>query len=291
MRRQSEEELLIIIIIITQSLIRESEELPPPPLTCACVRLRSGSWCRRWVHFGPGSEGRTYKIKDIHFYSSTAVEYFDLLSDQISVFSPAEAEESKVESQQRGHHMSDDRTGFTGMEEETKPEGRQQSTELTNHEVHLQRHGGDYLLQVTEPCSISDISAAKSRASDIHRVWAPSCIQESGSPPAERPALPQQSDRLSSSRAAGAPPASHYWYQQNILYTLFIMFVHNVIYYVMFICVFVAFCILCAPIAVKQLAPLGTNKGIDWIRSVSSSEEEWNCFFFCFCVDQRWSSS
>ena len=191
MRRQSEEELLIIIIIITQSLIRESEELPPPPLTCACVRLRSGSWCRRWVHFGPGSEGRTYKIKDIHFYSSTAVEYFDLLSDQISVFSPAEAEESKVESQQRGHHMSDDRTGFTGMEEETKPEGRQQSTELTHHEVHLQRHGGDYLLQVTEPCSISDISAAKSRASDIHRVWAPSCIQESGSPPAERPALLQ----------------------------------------------------------------------------------------------------
>ena len=43
----------------------------------------------------------------------------------------------------------------------------------------------------------------------------------------------------------------------------FIVMLINVIYYVMCICVFVAFCILCAPIAVKQIAPLETNKGID----------------------------
>ena len=28
---------------------------------------------------------------------------------------------------------------------------------------------------------------------------------------------------------------------------------------------FFVFCILCAPIAAKQIAPLGTNKGIDWL--------------------------
>ena len=128
-------------------------------------------WTRKW---------RAYlQNKRHHFYSSTAVEYFDFLSNQISVFSPAEAEESEVESQQGGHHVSDDWTGFTGVEEETKPEGRQQSAELTHHEVHLQWHGGGYLLQVTEPCSISDISAATSLASDIYSVWAPSRIQQS----------------------------------------------------------------------------------------------------------------
>lgn len=31
------------------------------------------------------------------------------------------------------------------------------------------------------------------------------------------------------------------------------------------VCVFVVFCTLCAPIAVKEIAPLGTNKGIDWL--------------------------
>lgn len=36
---------------------------------------------------------------------------------------PAEAEHGKIESQQRGHHVPDDGTGLTGMEEETKPEG------------------------------------------------------------------------------------------------------------------------------------------------------------------------
>lgn len=51
---------------------------------------------------------------------------------------PSKAEESEVESQQRRHHVSDERTGFTGMEEETKPEGRQQSAELTDHKVYLQ---------------------------------------------------------------------------------------------------------------------------------------------------------
>lgn len=57
---------------------------------------------------------------------------------------PSEAEESEVESQQSRHHVSDEGTGFTGMEEETKPEGRQQSTELTDHKVHLvQRQVGD----------------------------------------------------------------------------------------------------------------------------------------------------
>ena len=43
---------------------------------------------------------------------------------------------------------------------------------------------------------------------------------------------------------------------------------HNVIYYVMCICVFVDFCILCAPIAVKQIAPPVINKGIDCLIDV-----------------------
>lgn len=51
---------------------------------------------------------------------------------------PAEAEEGEVESQQSRHHMSDEGTGFTGMKEETKPKGRQQSAELTHHKVYLQ---------------------------------------------------------------------------------------------------------------------------------------------------------
>lgn len=51
---------------------------------------------------------------------------------------PAEAEHGKIESQQRGHHVPDDGTGLTGMEEETKPEGGDQSAELARYEVHLQ---------------------------------------------------------------------------------------------------------------------------------------------------------
>lgn len=54
--------------------------------------------------------------------------------------SPAEAEQSEVDSEQSSHHVSDEGTGFTGMEEETKPEGREQSTELTNHKVYLQKN-------------------------------------------------------------------------------------------------------------------------------------------------------
>lgn len=54
-------------------------------------------------------------------------------------FSPSEAERGEVKTQNRGHQVSDDRAGLTGMEEETEPEGRDQSAELTHHEVHLQR--------------------------------------------------------------------------------------------------------------------------------------------------------
>lgn len=54
--------------------------------------------------------------------------------------SPAEAEESQIEAQQSGHHMSDEGTGLTGVEVEPEPHGHQQGEQLTCHEVYLHRH-------------------------------------------------------------------------------------------------------------------------------------------------------
>lgn len=39
--------------------------------------------------------------------------------------SPAKAEESQVEAQQSGHHMSDEGTGLTGMKVDPKPNSHQ----------------------------------------------------------------------------------------------------------------------------------------------------------------------
>ena len=61
------------------------------------------------------------------------------LRDKYSSDSPAEAEESQVEAQQSGHHMSDERTGLTGVEVDPKPHGHQQGEQLTCHEVNLHR--------------------------------------------------------------------------------------------------------------------------------------------------------
>lgn len=59
--------------------------------------------------------------------------------DKQSSDSPAKAEESQVEAQQGGHHMSDERTGFAGVEVDPKPHGHQQREQLTCHKVNL--HG------------------------------------------------------------------------------------------------------------------------------------------------------
>lgn len=53
--------------------------------------------------------------------------------------SPAEAEESQVEAQQSGHHMSDERTGLAGVEVDPKPHSHQQGEQLTRHKVNLHR--------------------------------------------------------------------------------------------------------------------------------------------------------
>lgn len=50
---------------------------------------------------------------------------------------PAEAEQSQVQAQEGGHHVSDEGTGFTGMEVDPEPHSHEQSDQLTRHEVHL----------------------------------------------------------------------------------------------------------------------------------------------------------
>lgn len=64
------------------------------------------------------------------------------LWDKQSTDSPAKAEESQVEAQQSGHHMSDERTGLAGVEVEPKPHSHQQGEQLTRHKVNL--HRGTY---------------------------------------------------------------------------------------------------------------------------------------------------
>lgn len=56
--------------------------------------------------------------------------------------SPAKAEESKVDAQQCGHHMPHKRTGFAGVQIESEPYCREQSTELTYYKVHLKEKDG-----------------------------------------------------------------------------------------------------------------------------------------------------
>lgn len=53
--------------------------------------------------------------------------------------SPAEAEESQVEAQQRGHHVSDEGTGLAGVEVDPKPHSHQEGKQLTRHKVNLRR--------------------------------------------------------------------------------------------------------------------------------------------------------
>lgn len=53
--------------------------------------------------------------------------------------SPAEAEESQVEAQQRGHHVSDEGAGLAGVEVDPKPHSHQEGKQLTRHKVHLRR--------------------------------------------------------------------------------------------------------------------------------------------------------
>ena len=53
--------------------------------------------------------------------------------------SPAEAEESQVEAQQRGHHVSDEGAGLTGVEVQAEPHGRQQGKQLAHYKVHLEK--------------------------------------------------------------------------------------------------------------------------------------------------------
>lgn len=59
--------------------------------------------------------------------------------------SPAKAEESQVEAQQSGHHMSDEGTGLTGVEVEPEPHSHQQGKKLTCHKVNL--HKGTHKIQ------------------------------------------------------------------------------------------------------------------------------------------------
>lgn len=63
----------------------------------------------------------------------TSLRYWD--SDD----SPAKAEESQVEAQQSGHHMSDKGTGLTGVEVDPEPHSQQQGKHLTCHKVNLHR--------------------------------------------------------------------------------------------------------------------------------------------------------
>lgn len=64
--------------------------------------------------------------------------------------SPAKAEEGQVEAQQSGHHMSDERTGLTGVEVDPKPHSHQQGKQLTCHKVNL--HRGTHQYTVTDAC-------------------------------------------------------------------------------------------------------------------------------------------
>ncbi len=52
-------------------------------------------------------------------------------------YSPAKAEECKVDAQQCGHHMPHKRTGLAGVQIKPEPHGREQGTELTYYKVHL----------------------------------------------------------------------------------------------------------------------------------------------------------
>lgn len=54
-------------------------------------------------------------------------------------YSPAKAEEGKVDAQQCGHHMSHKRTCLAGVQIEPEPHGREKCTELTYYEVHLKK--------------------------------------------------------------------------------------------------------------------------------------------------------
>lgn len=56
---------------------------------------------------------------------------------QRRIYLPAKTEEGQVESQESGHHMSDERAGLTGVQVEPEPEGHQQGEELAHYEVHL----------------------------------------------------------------------------------------------------------------------------------------------------------
>lgn len=58
---------------------------------------------------------------------------------QDSEDSPAKAEESQVEAQQSGHHMSNKGTGLTGVEVDPEPHSHQQGKQLTSHKVNLHR--------------------------------------------------------------------------------------------------------------------------------------------------------
>lgn len=72
---------------------------------------------RQHVSCGPGFENTTNHCEDKD--------------------SPAKAEESKVDAQQCGHHMPHKRTGLAGVQIESEPNCREQSTELTYYEVYL----------------------------------------------------------------------------------------------------------------------------------------------------------
>lgn len=79
----------------------------------------AGSTSKNWFQFTCGHTERDVSVW-------TAGEY-----------SPAKAEEGKVDAQQCGHHMPHKRTGLAGVQIEPEPHGREQGTELTYYEVHL----------------------------------------------------------------------------------------------------------------------------------------------------------
>ena len=85
-------------------------------------------------------EGRKEGRKEGAEYKMTVMTRKEL-RDKQSSDSPAKAEESQVEAQQSGHHMSDERTGLTGVEVDPKPHSHQQGEQLTRHKVYLHTKG------------------------------------------------------------------------------------------------------------------------------------------------------
>lgn len=62
--------------------------------------------------------------------------------DETDRHSPAKAEESQIEAQQRSDYMSDEGTCLAGVQVESEPEGRCQGKELACHKVYLMREIG-----------------------------------------------------------------------------------------------------------------------------------------------------